>query len=132
MHWIVLLASAVLEAVWATALGQSEGFRHPEPTIVFLVTAALSMLGLGWAVKRIPIGTAYAVWTGVGAALTVGYAMATGTEAVSLWKVVFIGGIIAAVIGLKLVPAAVPGPAPDASSDPASGPASEGGASGRG
>jgi len=108
MHWIVLLASAVLEAVWATALGQSEGFRRPEPTIVFLVTAALSMLGLGWAVKRIPIGTAYAVWTGVGAALTVGYAMVTGTEPVSIWKIVFIGGIIAAVVGLKLLPAAPP------------------------
>jgi quaternary ammonium compound-resistance protein SugE len=108
MHWIVLLASAVLEAVWATALGQSEGFRRPAPTAVFVVATALSMFGLGWAVKRIPIGTAYAVWTGVGAALTVGYAMLTGAESVSLWKLVFIGGIIAAVIGLKLVPHAAP------------------------
>ena len=104
LSWIILIASGVLEAVWATALGQSEGFRHPEPTIVFLVTAALSMLGLGWAVKRIPIGTAYAVWVGIGAALTVTYAMATGAESVSVGKIVFIAGIVGAVVGLKLVP----------------------------
>ncbi len=104
MHWIVLLASAVFEAVWATALGESDGFTEAGPTAVFLVGLAVSMLGLGWAVKRIPLGTAYAVWTGVGAALTVAYAMATGTEAVSAAKLVFIGGIIAAVVGLKLVP----------------------------
>ncbi len=110
MHWIVLLASAVMEAVWATALGQSEGFRRPAPTVVFFVATALSMLGLGWAMKRIPIGTAYAVWTGVGAALTVGYAMLTGDEAASPWKIVFIGGIIAAVIGLKLAPSGARAP----------------------
>lgn len=104
MAWIVLLASAVLEAVWATALGYSEGFTVVIPTIVFAITVALSMLGLGWAAKSIPIGTAYAVWTGVGAALTVTYAVATGGEPFSPWKALFIAGIIGAVIGLKLVP----------------------------
>lgn len=104
MHWIALLGSAVFEAVWATALGESEGFARVGPTVVFVLGLAVSMLGLGWAVKRIPIGTAYAVWTGVGAALTVAYAMATGAEAVSPAKLVFIGGIIAAVVGLKLLP----------------------------
>ena len=104
MPWIVLLISAVFEAVWATALGMSDGFREPVPTVVFLVALAISMVGLGWAVRSVPIGTAYAVWVGVGAALTVAYAMATGEETVSLGKVVFISGIIAAVIGLKLVP----------------------------
>lgn len=115
MHWIVLLASAVLEAVWATALGQSEGFRRPAPTVVFVIATILSMAGLGWAVRRIPIGTAYAVWTGVGAALTVGWAMLAGAESVSLWKLVFIGGIIAAVIGLKLVPPAAAAAPPSTS-----------------
>ncbi|TDE95836.1 multidrug efflux SMR transporter [Occultella glacieicola] len=104
MPWLILLGSAVLEAVWATALGASDGFTRPAPTVVFLVALTLSMLGLGRAMRSIPIGTAYAVWTGVGAALTVTYAIATGAESVSVWKVVFLLGIIGAVIGLKLVP----------------------------
>ena len=72
MPWVVLLVSAVLEAVWATALGRSDGFSDPLATCVFVVALALSMGGLGHAVRTIPIGTGYAVWTGVGAALTVG------------------------------------------------------------
>lgn len=104
MAWIILLVSAVFEAIWATSLGLSEGLSRPVPTVVFFITLAISMVGLGWAVKTIPIGTGYAVWTGVGAALTVIYAMATGAEPVSFAKVVLISGIIVAVIGLKLVP----------------------------
>lgn len=104
MAWIVLLVSAVFEAVWATALGLSDGFTEPWPIAVFFAALTASMFGLGWAVKHIPIGTAYAVWTGIGAALTVAYAMATGAESVSPAKLVFITGIIAAVVGLKLIP----------------------------
>ncbi|GAA2148177.1 DMT family transporter [Glycomyces algeriensis] len=103
MPWIVLVASAVLEAVWATALGESGGLAEPVPTLVFFTALIGSMLGLGWAAKHLPIGTAYAVWVGIGAALTVAYAMATGEEAVSVLKVVFLIGVIGAVIGLKLV-----------------------------
>ncbi|WP_458780014.1 DMT family transporter [Arthrobacter sp. D3-16] len=102
--WLVLLASAVLEAVWATALGLSDGFTEPVPTLVFAVTATLSMLGLGMAIRTIPLGTAYAVWVGIGAALTVGWAMATGVEAFSVVKVVFIAGIVACAAGLKALP----------------------------
>lgn len=104
MAWIILLASAVFEAVWATALGHSDGFSEPVPTAVFVVALAISMVGLGVAVRTIPIGTGYAVWTGVGAALTVTWAMATGTEAFSPVKVLFIAGIIVAVTGLQLLP----------------------------
>lgn len=104
MAWIVLLISAVFEAIWATALGLSEGFRHLGPTAVFIVALIVSMVGLGWAAKTIPIGTAYAVWTGTGAALTVAYAMLTGNETISVWKIVFLLGIIGAVVGLKLLP----------------------------
>ena len=102
--WLVLLASAVLEAVWATALGLSNGFSESGPTLVFAVTAALSMLGLGWAIRTIPLGTAYAIWVGIGAALTVGWAMATGVEPFSVLKVLFIGGIVACAAGLKALP----------------------------
>ncbi|WP_261165873.1 multidrug efflux SMR transporter [Microbacterium sp. Marseille-Q6965] len=104
MAWFVLLLSAVAEAVWATALGLSDGLRHTTPTVVFLVALTLSMLGLGYAAKQIPIGTAYPVWVGVGATLTVAYAMATGAESVSPWKIVFILGVVGSVVGLKLIP----------------------------
>ncbi|MEW1956689.1 multidrug efflux SMR transporter [Kineococcus sp. NPDC059986] len=103
MSWIVLVVSGVLEAVWATALGRSEGFSRPVPTVVFGVTVVLSMVGLAFAMRSIPTGTAYAVWVGIGAALTVGYAMATGVEAVSLVKVLLILGLVGCVVGLKLV-----------------------------
>lgn len=102
MPWIILLVSAVFEAIWATALGMSDGLSRTAPTIVFLITLTISMIGIGWAVKSIPIGTGYAVWVGVGAALTVIYAMATGTETVEPMKIVCICGIIGAVLGLKL------------------------------
>lgn len=104
MPWLVLLISALFEAVWATALGHSEGFTQPVPTVVFALALVASMGGLAWAVKHIPIGTAYAVWTGVGAALTVAWAMLAGDEPVSLARVLFIVGIVGAAIGLKLVP----------------------------
>ena len=103
--WVILLASAVLEAVWATALGMSDGLTRQGPSLVFLAAAGLSMYGLGLAVKRIPLGTAYAVWVGIGAALTVGWAMATGAEPVSALKVLFIAGIVGCAAGLKLLPA---------------------------
>lgn len=108
MYWGILLASAVLEAVWATALGLSNGFTQLMPTMVFAVTAVLSMLGLGIAVKRIPLGTAYAVWVGIGAALTVGWAMITGVESASPLKLLFIAGIVGCAAGLKVLPADKP------------------------
>lgn len=104
LFWLVLLGSAILEAVWATALGLSNGFSELLPTLVFAVTATLSMVGLGIAVKRIPLGTAYAVWVGIGAALTVGWAMVTGVEPASPLKLLFIAGIVGCAAGLKALP----------------------------
>ena len=112
LAWLILLASAVLEAVWATALGLSDGFTRPLPTVVFAVTASLSLAGLGLAVKSIPLGTAYAVWVGAGAALTVGWAMATGVEPASPLKLLFIAGIVGCAVGLKLLPAGESGAPP--------------------
>jgi quaternary ammonium compound-resistance protein SugE len=103
MPWLVLLASAVLEAVWASALAASDGLSVLVPSLVFLVACTLSMLGLAHAVRTIPIGTAYAVWTGIGAALTVAWAMTFGDEPFSVVKVLLLAGIVGAVIGLKLV-----------------------------
>lgn len=105
MPWAILLVSTVFEAVWATALGRSDGLSRPLPTVVFVLTLAISMGGLGVAVRSIPIGTGYAVWTGVGAALTVTWAVVTGDEPFSPVRALLVAGIIAAVVGLKLVPA---------------------------
>ena len=103
MAWLVLIASGVLEAVWATALNKSDGFSRLGPSLVFLVAVALSMTGLAIAMRTLPVGTSYAVWVGVGAILTVGYAMLIGDEPASLIKLVLIGGIVACVAGLKVV-----------------------------
>ena len=102
MSWIVLIVSGVLEAVWATALGKSEGFSQLGPTAVFGVALVASMVGLAYAMRDLPVGTAYAVWVGIGAVLTVVYAMATGEEPVSLLKALFLVMIVGGVIGLKL------------------------------
>ncbi|WP_295836372.1 multidrug efflux SMR transporter [uncultured Microbacterium sp.] len=103
MSWIVLIVSGVLEAVWATALGRSEGFTKLWPSVVFGVALVASMGGLAFAMREIPTGTAYAVWVGIGAALTVVVAMVGGTETVSILKVLLVLGLVGCVIGLKLV-----------------------------
>jgi quaternary ammonium compound-resistance protein SugE len=102
MSWFVLVVSGVLEAVWATALGRSEGFSRLGPSVVFVAALAASMAGLAYAMRELPVGTAYAVWVGIGAVLTVVYAMTTGTESVSALKVLLLAMIVAGVVGLKL------------------------------
>lgn len=105
MAWLVLVISGILEAIWATALGKSEGFSRPGPTVVFIVALILSMLGLAYAMRSLPIGTSYAVWVGIGAGLTVAYAMATGTESASLVRILLLLGLLACIVGLKLTSA---------------------------
>lgn len=103
MSWVILVLSGILEAVWATALGKAEGFTKLWPSVVFGVALIASMGGLAWAMRDISTGTAYAVWVGIGAALTVGYAMITGAEAFSIVRLLLILGLVGCVIGLKLV-----------------------------
>jgi quaternary ammonium compound-resistance protein SugE len=102
VYWLVLVLSGVLESVWATALGRSEGFTRLAPTAVFAAALVLSMAGLAYAMRGLPVGTAYAVWVGIGAALTAGYAMWSGDEAVSVVRVLLLAGIVGCVVGLKL------------------------------
>ncbi|SFC64182.1 quaternary ammonium compound-resistance protein SugE [Nocardioides terrae] len=102
MAWFVLIVAGVLEAVWAVALGKSEGFTRLMPSVVFLIALAASMAGLGYAMRTLPIGTAYAVWVGIGAALTVAFGMVTGDEPASAVRALLIAGLIACVIGLKI------------------------------
>ncbi|KQY06850.1 ligand-binding protein SH3 [Mycobacterium sp. Root135] len=103
MSWMVLVMSGVLEAVWATALGKSAGLSKLSPSVVFGMALVASMAGLAYAMRDLPVGTAYAVWVGIGAVLTVVYAMATGDEPASLLKAAFLVMIIGGVVGLKLV-----------------------------
>jgi quaternary ammonium compound-resistance protein SugE len=102
MAWFVLVLSGVLEAVWATALGKSDGFTKPLPTIIFGIALIASMGGLAYAMRTLPVGTAYAVWVGIGASLTVAWAMVSGTEPASPLRIFFILGIVGCVVGLKL------------------------------
>lgn len=101
MAWVILVISGVLEAVWATALGKSQGFSRLWPTVVFGLGLLASMGGLAWAMRTLPVGTSYAVWVGIGAVLTVAYAMLTGAESVSLLRILLLLGIVACVVGLK-------------------------------
>ena len=103
MAWLVLVASGVLEAVWATAMDRSNGFSRLIPSLIFAVSLLFSMAGLAFAMRSLPTGTSYAVWVGIGAVLTVGYAMLTGDETASPVKVLLIAGVVGCIAGLKLV-----------------------------
>jgi quaternary ammonium compound-resistance protein SugE len=103
MSWLVLVVSGVLEAVWATALGRSEGFTRLGSSLIFAVSVVLSMAGLAYAMRELPVGTSYAVWVGIGASLTVAYGMFTGAEPVSVVKMLLVVGIIGCVVGLKYI-----------------------------
>lgn len=103
MAWLVLIVSGVLEAVWAVALGRSEGFTRLSPSLVFVGAIVLSMAGLAYALRTLPVGTGYAVWVGTGAALTVSYGMVTGAESFTAVKVLLLLGLVGCIVGLKLV-----------------------------
>ncbi|SDB90322.1 quaternary ammonium compound-resistance protein SugE [Raineyella antarctica] len=98
--WPALVGSGVLEAVWATAMGASAGFTRPGATTVFAIALVMSVLGLGSAMRHIPTGTAYAVWTAIGSVLTVSWGIVQGTQPAQPLTVVFLAGIIGCVLGL--------------------------------
>ena len=101
--WVILILSGMLEAVWATALDASRGFRRLWPSVVFAASYLASMAGLAYGMSEIPVGTAYAVWVGIGAVLTAAWAMITRVDRATLMRVVLLAGLIACVVGLKAV-----------------------------
>lgn len=105
MDWLVLVASGLMESVWAIALDKSDGFTNALPTIVFAAAVICSMLGLGHAVKTLPIGVAYAVWTGIGVTATVVFGIVTGTEPATLPKILLLIGLVGCIVGLRVVSA---------------------------
>ncbi|MFI7598159.1 DMT family transporter [Actinoplanes sp. NPDC049681] len=104
MAWFVLIISGLLEAVWAVALDRSAGFQRLLPSIVFVVALALSMTGLGYALRSIPVGTGYAVWVGIGAVGTALVGMIALGEPAGLPRVLCLLLVVTGVIGLKFLP----------------------------
>ncbi|WP_328473260.1 DMT family transporter [Streptomyces sp. NBC_00448] len=103
MTWIVLITSGVMEAVWASALGATQGFRRLWPTVAVVAAMALSMAGLAFAMKTLPVGTAYSVWVGIGAVLTALVAAARGQDRLTSLRAALLAGLIGCVVGLKAV-----------------------------
>jgi quaternary ammonium compound-resistance protein SugE len=106
MYWIILLIAGFFEAAFATSLGmahETKGRYSFYWLIMFLITLAISMVLLYIATKKIPIGTAYAVWTGIGAVSTAIVGIVLFKEPAGFWRLFFIFTLIASIVGLKAV-----------------------------
>lgn len=102
MVWVILIGAGLLEMAWAVLLKQSQGFSRPGPSVGFVVTLALSMYGLAVALRTLPVGVAYAVWTGIGAAGTAIVGMVALGESREPLKLVALALLIAGIVGLQL------------------------------
>lgn len=102
MAWIVLLISALLETTWATSMKYSEDFTRFYPSIITLIAMLLSFIGLAYAMRTIPLGTAYVIWTGIGSigAFTLGIILFK--DPATLPRLFFAFLIIIGLIGLKI------------------------------
>ncbi len=103
MDWIILLVAGLFEVVWAVGLKYSEGFSRPLPSVITAISMVISVVLLAVALRTLPVGTAYAVWTGIGAVGTVIVGMLLLGEPVETLRLLCIGLIVAGVIGLRLV-----------------------------
>jgi quaternary ammonium compound-resistance protein SugE len=103
MAWVALIVSGVLETVWAAALSQSRGFTRLVPSVVFGVALVLSMVGLAFALRTIPVGTGYAIWVGIGAVGTAAYGILALGESASVARLLCLVAIMAGVVGLKFL-----------------------------
>jgi quaternary ammonium compound-resistance protein SugE len=101
--WLVLLVAGLCEVGWAIGLKYSEGFTRLAPSIWTLAAMAASVILLAWSLKTLPVGTAYAVWTGIGAVGTALLGMVLFSESREVARLVCIGLIVAGILGLKLV-----------------------------
>ena len=103
MAWTILFAAGLLEVVWAIGLKYTEGFSRLLPSILTLASMAGSIILLGMALRTLPIGTAYAVWTGIGAVGTALLGIVLFGEPATALRLACIGLIVAGIVGLKLV-----------------------------
>ncbi len=102
MSWILLVVAGLFEIAWALGLKFTDGFTRPWPTVGTVIALVISVAMLGLAAKSLPIGTAYAVWTGIGVAGTVIFGMVFLGDPVGLTRLLCVGLIVAGIIGLKL------------------------------
>ena len=102
MAWGILFIAGLLEMVWALLLKESEGFTRAGPTIGFVISLFLSMFLLAQALKTLPVGSAYAVWTGIGAAGTAIVGMLWLGESRDILKLVSLVMLVAGIIGLRI------------------------------
>lgn len=100
--WLILVASGLLEVGWASLLPRTEGFTRLAPSALMLVFLGASMLGLSIATRVIPIGTAYPVWVGIGAAGAAFAGILLYGEPVSALRLAFLGLLIASIVGLRM------------------------------
>lgn len=103
MHWLLLLVAGLLEVVWAVGLKYTEGFTRLWPSVVTLAAMVASVVFLGLALRHIPVGTGYAIWTGIGAAGTAILGMILFNEPATAARIACLGLILAGIVGLKLV-----------------------------
>ena len=103
MAWIVLIGAGPLEIVWAIALKFADGFMRFWPSAIGLAAAVTSFVMLSLALKSLPVGTAYAVWVGIGVFGVAIAGMAAFGESASVLRLTFLALILAGIIGLKLV-----------------------------
>jgi quaternary ammonium compound-resistance protein SugE len=102
MAWIILFLAGLFEVGWAVGLKYTDGFTRPWPTLATVVSMALGLWLLGIAMKSLPLGTAYAVWVGVGTIGTVMLGIVLFNEPVNALRLISVGLILAGIIGLKL------------------------------
>lgn len=103
MPWLLLLLAGLFEVAWAIGLKYTDGFSRPLPTLLTLSAMGVSVLLLAMAVKQLPLGTAYAVWTGIGAVGTVLMGIRLFNEPATLARVLCLLLIIGGILGLKLI-----------------------------
>jgi quaternary ammonium compound-resistance protein SugE len=103
MAWVYLLVAGLLEIGWAIGLKYTEGFSRPVPTLWTVAAMIFSLVFLSLALKSLPVGTAYAVWTGIGAIGTVILGIYLFDEPATAMRLGCIGLILSGIIGLKLV-----------------------------
>ncbi len=104
MAWIILLLAGLLEVGWAVGLKYTEGFTRPLPAVLTVAAMVASMGLLGLAVRTLPIGTAYAVWTGIGTVGTAIFGIAVFGESTSPGRIICLALIVGGILGLKLLP----------------------------
>ncbi len=103
MAWLTLFVAGLMEIAWAIGLKYTEGFSRLVPSVLTLASMAASMVLLGLALKTLPIGTAYAVWTGIGAVGTALLGIWLFGEPATAMRLSCIGLIVCGIVGLKLV-----------------------------